>query len=45
MPLPEKFKANLARRFPDGQRQAILAMCTNRTTLATTPVTPSSTVS
>ena len=36
--LIEKFKTNLARRFPERQRAAILALCQNAKTLEATPV-------
>ncbi len=36
--LVEKFKTNLARRFPDKQQQAILALCSDPATLHNTPV-------
>jgi 2-methylcitrate dehydratase len=36
--LVEKFKTNLARRFPDKQQKAILKLCNDANKLATTPV-------
>jgi 2-methylcitrate dehydratase len=36
--LVEKFKVNLARRFPEKQRAAILDLCMNAKKLETTPV-------
>lgn len=36
--LVEKFKTNLARRFPEQQRQAILALCLDAPRLEATPV-------
>ena len=36
--LVEKFRRNLARRFPHKQQQEILALCMNRKRLAETPV-------
>ena len=36
--LVEKFKTNLARRFPDKQREAILALCLDAKRLEATPV-------
>jgi 2-methylcitrate dehydratase len=36
--LVEKFKVNLARRFPEKQRAAILDLCMNQKKLETTPV-------
>jgi len=36
--LVEKFKTNLARRFPEKQRNAILALCQDAKTLEATPV-------
>jgi 2-methylcitrate dehydratase len=36
--LVEKFKTNLARRFPEKQRAAILALCQDAKALETTPV-------
>ncbi|MBC8023497.1 MAG: bifunctional 2-methylcitrate dehydratase/aconitate hydratase, partial [Burkholderiales bacterium] len=36
--LVEKFKTNLARRFPEKQRDAILALCLNQKQLEATPV-------
>lgn len=36
--LEAKFKTNLARRFPEKQRQAILALCRNQKQLEATPV-------
>ncbi len=36
--LVEKFETNLARRFPEKQQQAILAVCGDPKTLAATPV-------
>jgi len=34
----EKFKTNLARRFPEKQRNAILALCLDAKRLDATPV-------
>ena len=36
--LVEKFKTNLARRFPEKQRAAILALCLDQKQLEATPV-------
>ena len=36
--LEAKFRTNLARRFPEKQRQAILALCLDQTKLEATPV-------
>ena len=36
--LVEKFKTNLARRFPEKQRNAILALCQDAKRLEATPV-------
>ena len=36
--LVEKFKTNLARRFPEKQRAAILELCLNQKQLEATPV-------
>jgi 2-methylcitrate dehydratase len=36
--LVEKFKLNLARKFPEKQRAAILDLCMNAKKLETTPV-------
>ena len=36
--LVEKFKTNLARRFPDKQQKAILELCLDPKKLAATPV-------
>jgi 2-methylcitrate dehydratase len=36
--LVEKFKTNLARRFPEKQRAALLELCLNQKQLEATPV-------
>ena len=36
--LVKKFKTNLARRFPEKQRNAILALCLDQAKLEATPV-------
>jgi 2-methylcitrate dehydratase len=36
--LMDKFKRNLARRFPPKQQEAILAVCTDQKKLEDTPV-------